>query len=308
MHQAAMQHTNARTTPRATQRSTQRTNSAQRAMHQVAGLDYNDYVMFMPRREECDGLKALEDNSGWDRYSRCACAGAMISVEGGSVREGQMTLPQGLSVAGEHVVCQAYYVEDTYLKPQYYDSDFTPQRAFPFFGVVRASVVPPLEPSHTLAHMRFTLRMRLAYPGYVRFVLVEDGEEGGDSAALCGSEARQGAPGGELGELIEGYRSLTMTIAKVGVYRVCHAFVNELASASSDNELAEEQALPRYYLVTLLPCYLATSLLPYCYLTNTYRGAGALHAARAAAPAPRQPCDRLGHAALGARHPAPHLD
>ena len=156
--------------------------------------------------------------------------------------------------------------------------------------------------------MRFTLRMRLAYPGYVRFVLVEDGEEGGDSAALCGSEARQGAPGGELGELIEGYRSLTMTIAKVGVYRVCHAFVNELASASSDNELAEEQALPRYYLVTLLPCYLATSLLPYCYLTNTYRGAGALHAARAAAPAPRQPCDRLGHAALGARHPAPHLD
>ena len=252
-----------RTTPRATQRTTQRINAAHRAMHQVAGLEYNDYIYFMPRREECDGLQALEDNSGWDRYSRCACAGAMISIEGGSVREGQMTLAQGLSAAGEHVVCQAYYVEDTYAKPQYYDSDFTPQRAFRFNGVVRASAVPPLEPSYTLAHMRFTLRVRLAYPGYVRFVLAGGGEEGGDGAASCGSEARQGAPGGQLsGADSEGYRSLTMTIAKVGVYRVCHAFFNELAVAP-----LEEQALLPYYLTTLLPYYLTT--LPPHYLTTS---------------------------------------
>jgi hypothetical protein len=256
MHQAAMQ----RTTPRATQRThaahpfsapTQRTNSAHRATRQVDGLEYNDYVYFMPVREECDGLKALEDNSGWDRYSRCACAGTMISVEGGEVREGQMTLSQGLSTAGEHVVCQAYFVEDTYAKPQYYDSDFTPQRAFRFDGIVRAEVVPPLEPSHTLAHMRFTLRVRLPYPGYVRFVLAEGGEAGGDAAALCNAEAREGAPGGKLSgdengrPDSEGYRSLTMTIAKVGVYRVCHAFFNELATSQT-----EEQALP--------PCHLPT--------------------------------------------------
>ena len=63
-----------------------RTDSAHRAARQVVGLEYNDYVYFMPRREHCDGLKALEDNAGWDRYSRCACAGAMISIEGGEVR------------------------------------------------------------------------------------------------------------------------------------------------------------------------------------------------------------------------------
>jgi len=56
------------------------------APRQVVGLEYNDYVYFMPRREHCDDLKALEDNAGWDRYSRCACAGAMISIEGGEVR------------------------------------------------------------------------------------------------------------------------------------------------------------------------------------------------------------------------------
>ena len=63
-----------------------RTDSAHRAPRQVVGLEYNDYVYFMPRREHCDDLKALEDNAGWDRYSRCACAGAMISIEGGEVR------------------------------------------------------------------------------------------------------------------------------------------------------------------------------------------------------------------------------
>ena len=132
-----------------------------------------------------------------------------------------MTLSQGLSAEGEHVVCHAYYVEDTFAKPQYYDSDFTPQRAFRFDGVVRTSVVPPLEPSATLAHMRFTLRVRLAYPGYLRFVL----DEGGDDAALCSPQAREGAPGGPLSDVdSEGYRSLTMTIVTVTrMCRVCHA-------------------------------------------------------------------------------------
>ena len=132
-----------------------------------------------------------------------------------------MTLSQGLSAEGEHVVCHAYYVEDTFAKPQYYDSDFTPQRAFRFDGAVRTSVVPPLEPSATLAHMRFTLRVRLAYPGYLRFVL----DEGGDDATLCSPQAREGAPGGPLSDVdSEGYRSLTMTIVTVTrMCRVCHA-------------------------------------------------------------------------------------
>ena len=126
-----------------------------------------------------------------------------------------------IETEGEHVVCHAYYVEDTFAKPQYYDSDFTPQRAFRFDGVVRTSVVPPLEPSATLAHMRFTLRVRLAYPGYLRFVL----DEGGDDATLCSPQAREGAPGGPLSEVdSEGYRSLTMTIVTVTrMCRVCHA-------------------------------------------------------------------------------------
>ena len=65
------------------------------------------------------------------------------------------------------------------------------------------------------------------------------------------AEAREGAPGGKLSgdengrPDSEGYRSLTMTIAKVGVYRVCHAFFNELATSQT-----EEQALP--------PCHLPT--------------------------------------------------
>ena len=213
------------------------------ATHQVIGPEYNDFVYFMPRREECDALMALSDNVGWDGYSRCACAGAVLSVEGGAVRDGQMTLPQGLLSPGEHVVCQAYYVEDTYAKPEYFDADFTPVRAFRFDGVVRASVVPPLEPSESLVHMLFTLRVRLAHPGYVRFVLAD----GGDGAASCSFEARQGAPGGELSAIdCDGYRSLTLTVAEPGVYRVCHAFFNELAAAPLEEQATFTlQELPR---------------------------------------------------------------
>ena len=103
MHHAAWQRARAAhhaTRPTRTSRATPRTPSsapmqrarcsapdaAHRAARQVVGLEYNDYVYFMPRREHCDDLKALEDNAGWDRYSRCACAGAMISIEGGEVR------------------------------------------------------------------------------------------------------------------------------------------------------------------------------------------------------------------------------
>ena len=198
---------------------------------QVTGVDYNDYVKFMPVRAECAHLKSRDDDEGWDKYSRCVCSGAEGSTQGGEVRGGSLTILGGLRVYGEHIVCHAYYVEDTYAKPTYFDSDFIPQRDVSFYGVARHAVVPPLEPSATLVHLDTTLRVLLAYPGYLRFVLVREGV-----APSCDATARADAPGGELSDVgADGYRELRLTITQPGFYRVCHAFANELAASSVES-------------------------------------------------------------------------
>ena len=71
----------------------------------------------------------------------------MLTAMGGEVRGDQLMLLSGIDREGEFVVCHAYYIEDTYAKPQYYDEDFVPQRAYKFNGVYRDTVVPVLEPS-----------------------------------------------------------------------------------------------------------------------------------------------------------------
>ncbi len=205
----------------------------------VLGLEYNDYVYFIPTRPECeDSLRAREDDAGWDAYSRCACRGSMLTAMGGEVRGDQLMLSSGIDREGEFVVCHAYYIEDTYAKPQYYDEDFVPQRAYKFNGVYRDTVVPVLEPSSTLVHMLFTLRVYLRFPGYLRFIRVVHDEDGNQvSGHSCSEEARQGAVGGELSAVDAwGYRYITLTFAVPGVYRVCHAFVNELSADSTEDE------------------------------------------------------------------------
>jgi hypothetical protein len=123
----------------------------------------------------------------------------MLTAMGGEVRGDQLMLLSGIDREGEFVVCHAYYIEDTYAKPQYYDEDFVPQRAYKFNGVYRDTVVPVLEPSSTFVHMLFTLRVYLRFPGYLRFIRVVHDEDGNQvSGHSCSEEARQGAVGGGL--------------------------------------------------------------------------------------------------------------
>ena len=200
----------------------------------VTGVDYNDYVKFVPVNPACDHLLNARDDEG-GTGTTCACQGAEGSTQGGEVRGGSMTLAGGIREYGAHVVCHAYYIEDTYAKPHYYDSDFVPQRAVASTAW-HAARSPP-QPSATLVHLDTTLGVALPYPGYSH-LLVADG--------AAAPRARGGARSRAA------YRPSTPTASArsadhpaAGHLPRLHAFYNELAAAPTRaSALFTLQALP----------------------------------------------------------------
>lgn len=189
------------------------------------GATDGDAIKLMPHRAECDQYVDLPPTD--QTYSECACAGARLSDQGGSMLDSLVPLLTGVRVLGRHIVCHGF-AATAFDAAALTDSDYEPQRGLIFEGVNRSSAVSALLPNATLTHFLTTYRIPTRYEGYLRFVRFPGGEaalEADSAGDVCSDAAAlvRDAPGGALsaGEV---ERRIVVQLDMSGVYGVCHAF------------------------------------------------------------------------------------